>query len=281
MEHQTGPFGICRSSLVAWLTSLHSLTSFLTACQCSHTGTKACSQAPSRHRKRHSGVCNFSHGIRKWFFWDGLITPTCKSQKGAYIGGFWKCSLGTGIMDLHMQKLPSWRSFQPSVDARLASYSTTAAMNSAITSAKNATLAGMGVNYSRRTVADLLALDSAAKQLGHKVDKQIATVLLDRPSATDLKPDFEKPGLRRRIDVFTAPAPRDSRSPHPGSCKFPIGQSTRRPGKFRSDFPKKIMGVWEGGSMWLRQSCRLWLPPKTYYCYTVSSTEQLGENIFP
>ena len=133
----------------------------------------------------------------------------------------------------------------------------------------------------QRTVADLLALDSAAKQLGHKVDKQVATVLLDRPSATDLKPDFEKPGLRRRIDVFTAPAPRDSRSPHPGSCKFPIGQSTRRPGKFRSDFPKKIMGVWEGGSMWLRQSCRLWLPPKTYYCYTVSSTEQLGEICFP
>ena len=42
-------------------------------------------------------------------------------------------------------------------------------------------------NYALRTVADQLALDLAAKQSGPDVDQKIATALLDRPSATDLK----------------------------------------------------------------------------------------------
>ena len=78
------------------------------------------------------------------------------------------------------------KSTPASVDAKLASYSTTAAMNSAITSASNATLASVATNYALRTVTDQLALDLAAKQSGPDVDQKIATALLDRPSAADL-----------------------------------------------------------------------------------------------
>ena len=78
------------------------------------------------------------------------------------------------------------KSTPASVDTKLASYPTTAAMNSAITSANNATLASMASNYALRTVTDQLALDLAAKQSGPDVDQKIATALLDRPSATDL-----------------------------------------------------------------------------------------------
>ncbi|CAE7356026.1 unnamed protein product [Symbiodinium sp. KB8] len=59
-------------------------------------------------------------------------------------------------------------------------------MNSAITSANNATLASVASNYALRTVTDQLALDLAAKQSGPDVDQKIATALLDRPSTTDL-----------------------------------------------------------------------------------------------
>ena len=48
------------------------------------------------------------------------------------------------------------KSTPASVDAKLASYSTTAAMNSAITSASNATLASVATNYALRTVTDQL-----------------------------------------------------------------------------------------------------------------------------
>ena len=50
------------------------------------------------------------------------------------------------------------KSTPASVDARLASYGTTAAMNSAITSANNATLAAVGSTYALRTITDQLAL---------------------------------------------------------------------------------------------------------------------------
>ena len=59
-------------------------------------------------------------------------------------------------------------------------------MNSAITSANNATLASVAANYALRTVTDQLALDLAAKQSGADVDQKIATALLDRPRTTDL-----------------------------------------------------------------------------------------------
>ena len=78
------------------------------------------------------------------------------------------------------------KSTPASVDAKLASYSNTAAMNSAITSANNATLATVGSSYALRTVTDQLALDLAPKQSGPDVDQKIATALLDRPSTTDL-----------------------------------------------------------------------------------------------
>ncbi|CAE7845480.1 unnamed protein product, partial [Symbiodinium necroappetens] len=78
------------------------------------------------------------------------------------------------------------KSTPANVDAKLASYSTTAAMNSAIASANNATLATVGSTYALRSVTDQLALDLAAKQSSADVDQKIATALLDRPSTTDL-----------------------------------------------------------------------------------------------
>ena len=78
------------------------------------------------------------------------------------------------------------KSTPASVDTKLQAFSNTAAMNSAIASANNATLASVASNYALRTVTDQLALDLAAKQSGPDVDQKIATALLDRPSATDL-----------------------------------------------------------------------------------------------
>ena len=71
------------------------------------------------------------------------------------------------------------------MDTKLQAFSNTAAMNSAIASANNATLASVASNYALRTVTDQLALDLAAKS-GPDVDQKIATALLDRPSTTDL-----------------------------------------------------------------------------------------------
>ena len=78
------------------------------------------------------------------------------------------------------------KSTPASVDTKLQAYSTTAAMNSAIASANNATLASVASTYALRTVTDQLALDLAAKQSGPDVDQKIATALLDKPSTTDL-----------------------------------------------------------------------------------------------
>ena len=78
------------------------------------------------------------------------------------------------------------KSTPASVDTKLQAFSNTAAMNSAIASANNATLASVASNYALRTVTDQLALDLAAKQSGPDVGQKIATALLDRPSATDL-----------------------------------------------------------------------------------------------
>eukprot|EP00439_Symbiodinium_sp_Y106_P080825 s2364_g19.t1 len=78
------------------------------------------------------------------------------------------------------------KSTPTSVDTKLQAYSTTAAMNSAIASSNNATLASVAANYALRSVTDQLALDLATKQSGPDVDQKIATALLDRPSTTDL-----------------------------------------------------------------------------------------------
>ena len=81
-------------------------------------------------------------------------------------------------------------------------FSNTAAMNSAIASANNATLASVASNYALRTVTDQLALDLAAKQSGPDVDLKIATALLDRPSTTD---------LAAAVNLKTTPADVDQR----------------------------------------------------------------------
>ena len=74
------------------------------------------------------------------------------------------------------------------VDTKLQAFSNTAAMNSAIASANNATLASVASNYALRTVTDQLALDLAA--------------LLDRPSTTD---------LTAAVNLKTAPADVDQK----------------------------------------------------------------------
>ena len=94
------------------------------------------------------------------------------------------------------------KSTPASVDTKLQAFSNTAAMNSAITSANNATLASVASNYALRTVTDQLALDLAAKQSGPDVDQKIATALLDRPSTTD---------LTAAVNLKTTPADVDQR----------------------------------------------------------------------
>ena len=94
------------------------------------------------------------------------------------------------------------KSTPASVDTKLQAFSNTAAMNSAIASANNATLANVASNYALRTVTDQLALDLAAKQSGLDVDTKIANALLDRPSTGD---------LTAAVNLKTTPADVDQR----------------------------------------------------------------------
>ena len=94
------------------------------------------------------------------------------------------------------------KSTPASVDTKLQAFSNTAAINSAIASANNATLASVASNYALRTVTDQLALDLAAKQSGLDVDTKIANALLDRPSTTD---------LTAAVNLKTAPADVDQK----------------------------------------------------------------------
>ena len=94
------------------------------------------------------------------------------------------------------------KSTPASVDTKLQAFSNTAAMNSAIASANNATLASVASNYALRTVTDQLALDLTAKQSGLDVDTKIANALLDRPSTTD---------LTAAVNLKTAPADVDQK----------------------------------------------------------------------
>ena len=65
------------------------------------------------------------------------------------------------------------KSTPASVDLKLANHPTTAAMNSSIASANNATL-----SYALKTVVDQLAIDLAARQTAADVDQRVATALL-------------------------------------------------------------------------------------------------------
>ena len=94
------------------------------------------------------------------------------------------------------------KSTPASVDTKLQAFSNTAAMNSAIASANNATLASVASNYALRTVTDQLALDLAAKQSGLDVDTKIANALLDRPSTA---------ALTAAVNLKTAPADVDQK----------------------------------------------------------------------
>ena len=78
------------------------------------------------------------------------------------------------------------KSTPASVDLKLANHPTTAAMNSAVTSANNATLAQVAATYALRSVVDQLALDVAARQTAGDVSQAIATALLPMASTSDL-----------------------------------------------------------------------------------------------
>ena len=64
------------------------------------------------------------------------------------------------------------------VDLKLANHPTTAAMNSSIASANNATLATVAATYALKSVVDQLAIDVAARQTAADVDQRVATALL-------------------------------------------------------------------------------------------------------
>ena len=70
------------------------------------------------------------------------------------------------------------KSTPASVDLKLANHPTTAAMNSSIASANNATLAMVAATYALKSVVDQLALDVAARQTAADVDQRVATALL-------------------------------------------------------------------------------------------------------
>ena len=70
------------------------------------------------------------------------------------------------------------KSTPASVDLKLANHPTTAAMNSSIASANNATLATVATTYALKSVVDQLALDVAARQTAADVDQRVATALL-------------------------------------------------------------------------------------------------------
>ena len=67
------------------------------------------------------------------------------------------------------------KSTPASVDLKLANHPTTAAMNSSIASANNATLATVAATYALKSVVDQLALDVAARQTAADVDQRVAT----------------------------------------------------------------------------------------------------------
>ena len=78
------------------------------------------------------------------------------------------------------------KSTPDSVDLKLANYSTTAAMNGAIASANNATLASVASTYALKTVVDQHALDIAARITLLQVDTKVANALLAYVTAVAL-----------------------------------------------------------------------------------------------
>ena len=78
------------------------------------------------------------------------------------------------------------KSTPASVDLKLSNHPTTAAMNSSIASANNATLASVATTYALKSVVDQLALDVAARQTAGDVAHAIATALLPLVSTSDL-----------------------------------------------------------------------------------------------
>ena len=94
------------------------------------------------------------------------------------------------------------KSTPTSVDTKLQAYSTTAAMNSAIASANNATLASVAATYGLKSTQDQLAIDLAAKQSGADVDQKIATALL---------PYTDAAGLAAAVALRTTPADVDQK----------------------------------------------------------------------
>eukprot|EP00439_Symbiodinium_sp_Y106_P081100 s352_g20.t1 len=80
------------------------------------------------------------------------------------------------------------KSTPASVDLKLANHPTTAAMNSSIASANNATLATVAATYALKLVADQLALDVAARQTAGDVAQAVATALLPTRAPATSRP---------------------------------------------------------------------------------------------
>ena len=97
------------------------------------------------------------------------------------------------------------KSTPASVDLKLSNHPTTAAMNSSIASANNATLASVATTYALKSVVDQLALDVAARQTAGDVAQAIATALLPLVSTSDLTAAV---ALRTMARQVLAPKPR-------------------------------------------------------------------------
>ena len=103
------------------------------------------------------------------------------------------------------------KSTPASVDLKLSNHPTTAAMNSSIASANNATLASVATTYALKSVVDQLALDVAARQTAGDVAQAIATALLPLVSTSDLTAATALLPFVQQAAVDAALALRDAR----------------------------------------------------------------------
>ena len=94
------------------------------------------------------------------------------------------------------------KSTPASVDLKLANHPTSAAMNNAVTSANNATLAQVASTYALKSTQDQLALDVAARQTAADVSQAITTALL---------PYTDTSGLNSLVALRTTPADVDQK----------------------------------------------------------------------
>ena len=127
------------------------------------------------------------------------------------------------------------KSTPASVDLKLSNHPTTAAMNSSIASANNATLASVATTYALKSVVDQLALDVAARQTAGDVAQAIATALLPMASTSDLTAAVNSQDHARRRQPAHRNGPAALRPTSRGGRR--AGPQGRPPGRARHGDP--------------------------------------------